>query len=117
MNLPLDEQIPEWGTSPYFRVKLTTTCRLSDLLTHLYVLIPVLDNDKHYWVGDEEIEKLLRHGQGWLATHPERELIASRYLKHRPYLTRAALARLAEEDQIDPDGQEEVREHEEESVE
>ena len=58
--------------------------RCSDLLTHLYVLIPVLDNDKHYWVGDDEVEKLLRHGEGWLAAHPEREPIARRYLKHQP---------------------------------
>src|SRR5256885_9334153 len=98
MNLPLDEQIPEWGTSPYFRVKLTTTCRLSDLLTHLYVLVPVLDDDKHYWVGDEEVEKLLRHGAGWLEKHPEREAIARRYLAHQRSLARAALERLVIEE-------------------
>ena len=63
-------------------------CRLSELLTHLYVLIPVLDDDKHYWVGDDEVEKLLRHGEGWLATHPERELITRRYLRHQHGLVR-----------------------------
>src|SRR6266853_1368133 len=60
---PLDEKFPEWGESPYFSVGLKATIRLSDLLTHLYVLIPVLDDDKHYWVGDAEVEKLLRHEQ------------------------------------------------------
>ena len=83
-------------------------CRLSELLTHLYVLIPVLDDDKHYWVGDDEVEKLLRHGEGWLAAHPEREVIACRYLKHRRSLMRQTLARLVDEDQLDPDEESEV---------
>jgi len=80
---PLDEQFPAWGVSPYWTLTLTGRQRLQDLLRHLYVLIPVLDDDKHYWVGDDEVEKLLRHGEGWLADHPERQLIADRYLKHR----------------------------------
>ncbi len=100
---PLDEQFPDWGESPYFTVSLAADCRLRDLLTHLYVLIPVLDDDKHYWIGDEEVDKLLRHGEGWLADHPEKAAITRRYLKHQPRLARAALARLAEEDQPDPD--------------
>src|SRR5947208_8525331 len=91
---PLDEKIPEWGESPYFSVTLKATIRLSDLLTHLYVLIPVLDDDKHYWVGDAEVEKLLRHGEGWLREHRERELITNRYLKHQKRLARGALSRL-----------------------
>ena len=61
---------------------------LNDLLAHLYVLIPVLDDDKHYWVGDDEVEKLLRRGEGWLGAHPERELIARRYLRHDRRLAR-----------------------------
>ena len=72
---PLDETFPEWGAGPYFTVLLEATCRLSDLLT-TYVLVPVLDDEKHYWVGDDEVEKLLRHGEGWLGRHPEREAIA-----------------------------------------
>jgi len=67
------------------------------MLTHLYVLIPVLDNEKHYWVGEDEIEKLLKRGEGWLGHHPERELIVARYLKRQRSLTRVALERLAEE--------------------
>lgn len=70
----LDEQSPEWGMSRYFMLTLRADCRLSDLLTHLYVLIPVLDDDKHYWVGDDEVDKLLKHGDGWLGAHPERDL-------------------------------------------
>src|SRR5579864_7313517 len=83
----------------YFSVTLAGNCRLCDLLTHLYVLIPVLDDDKHYWVGDDEVEKLLRRGEGWLADHPAKEQITRRYLKHQGKLTRAALARLAEDEE------------------
>jgi 3' terminal RNA ribose 2'-O-methyltransferase Hen1 len=72
-------------------------------LSHLYVLIPVLDDDKHYWVDDAEVEKLLRHGGDWLTTHPERDLIVNRYLKRQRSLTRQAFAQLQEEDATDPD--------------
>src|SRR5690606_21206533 len=71
----LDPQFPDWGMSPYYTITLTHTLRLADLLTHLYVLIPVLDDDKHYYVGDAEVEKLLKRGEGWLSIHPERDLI------------------------------------------
>jgi 3' terminal RNA ribose 2'-O-methyltransferase Hen1 len=98
---PLDEQFPEWGESPYFSVTLTKTTTLSQLLSHLYVLIPVFDNSKHYFVDRAEIEKLLARGEGWLAEHPKREAITRRYLKHQGGLARRALARLAEEDEPD----------------
>lgn len=93
-RLPLDERFPSWGESSYYSLTLKAIKCLKDLLAHLYVLIPVLDNDKHYWVGDDEVEKLLRHGGEWLANHPEREQIARRYLKHQKSLARQALARL-----------------------
>lgn len=95
-RLPLDETHPEWGDSRYYTVSLARTAPLAQLLAHLYVLIPVLDDSKHYYIGDDEVDKLLRFGEGWLADHPEREAIALRYLKHRGSLTRTALARLAE---------------------
>ena len=98
---PLDEKFPEWGESPYYSVTIAATKLLSELLTHLYVLIPVFDNQKHYFVGDDEIEKLLEKGAGWLATHPEKEQITRRYLRHRSNLYREALARLVEEEQDD----------------
>lgn len=91
---PLDPAFPAWGASSYYTVTLTATKRLSDLLSHLYVLVPVLDDDKHYYVGDNEVEKLLRHGEGWLKSHPRRELITRRYLRHQRSLTRTALAQL-----------------------
>lgn len=93
---PLDATRPEWGASPYATVTLRATLPLASCLRHLTVLVPVLDDDKHYWVAEDEVEKLLRRGDGWLSAHPERELIAARYLKHQRRLARAALARLAE---------------------
>jgi 3' terminal RNA ribose 2'-O-methyltransferase Hen1 len=114
---PLDERFPEWGEGPYFTVELSGTKTLHDLLTHLYVLVPVLDNDKHYWIGDDEVAKLLRHGEGWLVAHPEREQIALRYLKHRRHLARQALAQLLEEGQKEVDDAEEQHAREEEQVE
>ena len=113
----LDQQFPEWGDSAYFTVELQNTIRLRDLLTHLYVLIPVMDDDKHYWVGDDEVSKLLRYGEGWLADHPEREFITDRYLKHQRRLTRAALAQLIEEDDPDPDAADVINDEEESAVE
>jgi 3' terminal RNA ribose 2'-O-methyltransferase Hen1 len=114
---PLDEQFPEWGEGPYFTVELAHTLPLQHLLAHLYVLIPVLDDDKHYWVGEEEVQKLLRHGQDWLANHPQREQIVSRYLKHRRHLERSALDQLLEEDQREADETQESHLQEEEQVE
>ncbi len=99
---PLDERFPEWGASPYFSVQLASETRLRDLLAHLYVLLPVLDDDKHYWVGDDEVDKLLRYGEGWLNTHPQRDLISRRYLKHQRDLWRQALAQLLDAGQSDP---------------
>ncbi|ATQ41589.1 3' terminal RNA ribose 2'-O-methyltransferase Hen1 [Caulobacter mirabilis] len=92
--------------SHYVTLKLAGAARLSALLNHLYVLIPVLDDDKHYWVGEDEVAKLLRRGEGWLESHPARDLIVLRYLIHRKALAREALARLApetvQEDAVEP---------------
>ncbi len=100
--IPLDPTQPEWGDGPYRSLALTGTLRLQDALEHLYVLLPVLDGDKHYWVDSEEIDRLLRRGGAWLAAHPDRELIARRYLRHDRRLADDALARLAELDGTTP---------------
>jgi 3' terminal RNA ribose 2'-O-methyltransferase Hen1 len=94
---------PEWGDSPYLDLRLAGEFRLADALNHLYVLLPVLDDAKHYWVSTEEVDKLIRAGGGWLAGHPEKELITRRYLSHQKRLTRSALARLAETDDTEPE--------------
>jgi 3' terminal RNA ribose 2'-O-methyltransferase Hen1 len=115
--IPLDDRFPEWGDSRDVSLTLRGSLRVRALLEHLYVLLPVLDDDKHYWVDRAEVEKLLRRGADWLGGHPERELIARRYLRHQKGLTSQALARLLEEDQPDPDGEEDLRDQEEEAVE
>jgi 3' terminal RNA ribose 2'-O-methyltransferase Hen1 len=106
--IALDSQFPDWGDSRHVGLRLSGTLRLSELLNHLYVLLPVLDDDKHYWVDQAEIDKLMRRGEGWLGAHPERDLIVRRYLKKQARLVHPALAQLDEaapagaDDEIDP---------------
>ncbi len=100
--LPLDPQFESWGDSNYVSLNLTGRQTVKDALAHLYVLLPVLDGRKHYWIGSDEVDKLLRRGGDWLAEHPERELISRRYLRFRS-LARDALARLATDGVSDPD--------------
>ncbi|MBN3931704.1 3' terminal RNA ribose 2'-O-methyltransferase Hen1 [Streptomyces verrucosisporus] len=106
--VPLDTRFPEWGDSRCVSLVLEGETRLADALRHLYVLLPVLDDAKHYWAAPDEVDKLLRAGEGWLERHPEQELIADRYLARRRRLTREALerlelARLAEADGSEPE--------------
>jgi 3' terminal RNA ribose 2'-O-methyltransferase Hen1 len=116
-RLPLDEKFSDWGESSYFQVVLDARLPLQRVLSHLYVLVPVLDNDKHYWVSDDEVQKLLRHGEGWLTSHPEREAITRRYLKHQRSLVDDALAQLVDESEPDPDATAETHAQEEEAIE
>ncbi|MEJ2577510.1 MAG: 3' terminal RNA ribose 2'-O-methyltransferase Hen1 [Kineosporiaceae bacterium] len=101
--VPLDPDFPQWGESRYLDVTLTGRLRLADALNHVYVLLPVLDDAKHYGVDRDEVDKLLRAGDRWLPGHPERYLITRRYLVHRRQLTATALARLAEVDDTEPE--------------
>jgi 3' terminal RNA ribose 2'-O-methyltransferase Hen1 len=97
-SIPLDAEFPKWGVSRYSNVRLTGTMKLAEALRQLYVLLPVLDDSKHYWVSDDEVAKLLRAGEGWLAEHPDRELITRRYLVHQRSMIADATARLTELD-------------------
>lgn len=96
--IALDPERPDWGDSRFVDLRLEGTVRLADALRHLYVLLPVLDDAKHYWVGDDEVGKLLRAGEGWLATHPERDLITARYLRHERRMIADAAERLGGDD-------------------
>jgi 3' terminal RNA ribose 2'-O-methyltransferase Hen1 len=91
---PLGYVVDVERIEPYYSVRLSITGTLHASLAHLYVLIPVMDDDKHYWVDMGEIDKLLRRGGDWLANHPEREEVARRYLLRERTLIREALARL-----------------------
>ncbi len=97
----LDSKFPEWGDSKYFSLKLEHKITIRELLSHLYVLIPTLDNDKHYFVSENEIEKLIQKGSGWLKSHPEKEQITRRYLINLNSLSRQALERLSEGEEIE----------------
>jgi len=90
-----DERFPAWGENRYVNLTISGKVRLRDLLKHLYVLIPVFDRQKHYWVGADEVEKLLRMGEDWLPHHPEKAYITGRYLNRRRTLVDMAFARLS----------------------
>lgn len=105
--VPLDPEFSEWGDSRYVTLTLSGTLRLADALNQLYVLLPVLDDAKHYWMAPDEVDKLIRAGEGWLGTHPDRGAITRRYLANRRGLVRTALGRLADtedapEEALDP---------------
>lgn len=119
--IALDDAFAEWGDSRYVRLRLSGVVQLADALRQLHVLLPVLDESKHYWQGPDEVDKLLRSGEGWLATHPDKDLITRRYLARTGSLTRVALARLAElgdevEAAIEPDEDEEILQSEEKRI-
>jgi 3' terminal RNA ribose 2'-O-methyltransferase Hen1 len=101
--VPLDERFPEWGDSRYVTLTVDGEQTLSAALNQLYVLLPVLDDSKHYWVAADEVDKLIRAGSGWLAAHPARARITRRYLANRHGLVRTALARLADADDAPDD--------------
>ena len=97
----LDEVFPEWGGSAYIDLTLRGRVTLSALLNHLYVLIPVFDRQKHYYVSEAEIEKLLKHGEGWLSAHPARNKIVSRYFHMKRSYAHKAIDRLIENEPVD----------------
>ena len=100
-RLPLDAHFPAWGQADLYSVRLEGMQTVQDMFTHLYLLLPVLDNNKHYYVDTDETDKLIAHGGAWLAGHPERELIARRYLRYKRPLITSVLERLAEvEDEV-----------------
>ncbi len=115
----LDENFPEWRDSPYLTMTLKKNCKLRDLLIHLYVLIPVLDNKKHYFIDEAEVEKLLQYGEGWLEAHPQKEVIANRYFRNLRSFTRLALEQLKDDVPVDyeDDNYQSVADEKEEALE
>lgn len=109
-RLVLDPAFPAWGESRYHHLVLRAKKPLHEVLKHLFVIIGALDRAKHYWVGRDEIDKLLAKGEGWLNDHPEKDWIVRRYLKYQVRLAREALERLAPEPEPEEEGAEEVAE-------
>lgn len=95
-RVPLSAKFPEWGDSRNYRFKGSINAPLHQVLSHLYVLMPALDSNKHYYIGDQEVEILLKKGEGWLKEHPEREQITRRFLRDLKGMARHALERLTE---------------------
>jgi 3' terminal RNA ribose 2'-O-methyltransferase Hen1 len=110
---PLDATFAEWGQSRYYTVTLKHTITLKALLSHLYVLVPVLDNDKHYWLSNQEVQKLLDKGEGWLENHPEKKFITKRYLKNLGRFANQAMAVLMKDELVEETDTEEMPEPEE----
>jgi 3' terminal RNA ribose 2'-O-methyltransferase Hen1 len=94
-RLELDDQFPEWGPSNYYDVTLKGTLTLRDALRHLYILLPVLDARKHYYMDRNEVTKIVSKGEGWLADHPEKDWILRSSLGRKPSLMREALEQLS----------------------
>ncbi|MES2388802.1 MAG: 3' terminal RNA ribose 2'-O-methyltransferase Hen1 [Bacteroidota bacterium] len=99
----LDSVFTEWGPSNHYTVELQHTITLKQLLSHLYILMPVCDTDKHYWLAEAEVEKLMSKGTGWLENHPSRAFIVRRYLKNLPSLANRALSVLISKDESEPE--------------
>ena len=97
----LDDSFPEWGVSPYIDLTISGTVKLSRLLNHIYVLIPVFDKQKHYYTSEDEIRKLLEHGEGWLADHPYKEKITRRYFAAKGSYARKALDTLLSDEDVE----------------
>ncbi len=112
----LDGSFPDWGASPYINLTISGTVKLSELLNHIYVLIPVFDRQKHYYISEDEIKKLLRHGEGWLADHPFKEKITRRYFSARKSYARRALDILLGNDDYDETAVENPDEEKEEKT-
>ncbi|MGE4073249.1 MAG: 3' terminal RNA ribose 2'-O-methyltransferase Hen1 [Lysobacterales bacterium] len=115
--LPLDETFPDWGESRYFHLRLKAKVRLGELLQHLYLLLPALDGDKHYYVGADEVQKLVDKGGSWLAVHPERDWILANYLKRQRSLVREALGKLLDEREEEVEAEEREKEAGEQQLE
>jgi 3' terminal RNA ribose 2'-O-methyltransferase Hen1 len=98
--IPPDSQFPEWGEGKIVNLTLQHTITLKELLSHIYVFIMVLDNDRHYWVSANDVDILVRRGENWLEMHPEKEWITRRYLKNFRLLTSQALQQLTGESEL-----------------
>ncbi|PYF06198.1 3' terminal RNA ribose 2'-O-methyltransferase Hen1 [Ureibacillus chungkukjangi] len=69
------------SSARFITLKGSTTLQMG--LRQLFVLIPVLDNYKHYYIDEQEVEKIVRYGEGWLDKHPKREFILRQALRFK----------------------------------
>jgi 3' terminal RNA ribose 2'-O-methyltransferase Hen1 len=62
---------------------------VQNALKHVSILIPVIDNYKHYFLDEREIEKLDRYGEGWLEDHPLKQMIVKRALRFNALISQS----------------------------
>ena len=82
-------------------MRVSGTQRIASALSHLCVLIAVLDPQMQRWLGEADLRDLLDCGAGWISAHPERDLIMRSFAERPPSAMSAALARLIPEEQDD----------------
>ncbi|MNM55135.1 RNA repair, ligase-Pnkp-associating, region of Hen1 [compost metagenome] len=97
-------------SSGVYEITLNKTCNIVSLFRHIYVLIPVIDNYKHHFISKDEVDKLLRLGDGWLATHPKNEFISKRYVGYRESLFKTVITSLENEKEVEESKIEEQKE-------
>jgi 3' terminal RNA ribose 2'-O-methyltransferase Hen1 len=55
---------------------------IREVLRHLLVLIPAIDNYTHYTELDTLVAELKNYGEGWLDQHPKKAFITARFLRN-----------------------------------
>jgi hypothetical protein len=90
--VPADPRFPAEGGDSDLALRLTGIVRLADLLSHLCVLLPVLDDGPAGGDDDPRVAQLKALGAPWLDAHPEAPLVGRRYARHRASRTGRARA-------------------------
>jgi 3' terminal RNA ribose 2'-O-methyltransferase Hen1 len=70
-------------------VTISGSQTVQNALKHVSILIPVIDNYKHYFLDEREVEKLDRYGEGWLESHPLKQLIVKRALRFNALISQS----------------------------
>jgi 3' terminal RNA ribose 2'-O-methyltransferase Hen1 len=70
-------------------VTLSGRQSVQSALKHVSILIPVIDNYKHYFLDEREVEKLDRYGEGWLEEHPMKQMIVKRALRFNALISQS----------------------------
>ena len=60
-------------------LRLKGKTNLKDLLSQLYILIPVFDRYLHFWIDEPQLQRFIRLTAGWLESHPEKRFILTEY--------------------------------------
>lgn len=78
---------------PFILLRLLGKQTLTDVIRHLFVLVPALDAAKQAPLGPDELRRLSLLSLPWLMAHPKRSLIARNYNLRLTQLLGAPAAR------------------------